>query len=760
MLRLPVTLSSPVLSIAATGFTATIAQIIILRELLVLFYGNELSAGLIFAAWLLWSGLGSGIAAKWVKKTTSLETIQRLVLVCMALVLPVCILFIRASRILWTLPPGELPSIGKMLLISFAATGLFCPVSGALFAICWKLHRETARRPSMGIYLSEALGSAIGGLVFYFMLMPNLSGFAAIWLSGGVMLFLAGWLFRPWWPISNLNPAHFIWLIALILFLSGTFSSIHLEQMSRRWQWGPNLVATHDTAFHNIAALKKDSQVSIFTNGLWSFSEPDILSAEHNVHLALLQHPDPKTILILGSGIAGLLDEIFKHPGIQQVDYVEPDPDFIRLIQPHLAPATMATLQNTQVKLIHRDPRSFLLRSNSQYDVILMQMGDPITAQMNRFYTQDFYTHVKKCLSPGGVFSFAVSGGESMLGPTQARYVSSLKLTLLQIFPRVMIYPGDQIRFFATDLTRNLVSDPMVLTQRIANRNLSLTYIREDILQDALNPMRLNYMETILKDVSGAAINKDFSPICYFHTLAMWATQWHKTLQKFFNSLVGLEVHWLWTIVVCAAMLIIVFFWTGQPKFKLAVSSSIFISGAIEIVIQVILLLSFQIIQGYMYRQIALIIAFFMAGLAVGAGWVSRYRPANAAAHVAWKRLLRIQSLICILPLGLIFLLSLFHTDIQNLLTPSVMLWLFAGLSLVTGILGGLHFALATMVMAGVGVVFEKIGGYFYALDVAGAAVGALMAALFILPIYGIMNTLICLSLLASVSLVALLRRT
>jgi spermidine synthase len=758
-MRLPKTISTPMLTVTTTGFAATIAQIVIIRELLVLFYGNELSAGLIFSAWLIWSGLGSGLTTKWTRRNSNHIALLRFMLVCMALVLPLSMLFIRASRIIWALPLGELPSIGKMLLISLVATSFFCLVSGALFAICWKLHRNTAKHPSMNVYLGEALGSAIGGLSFYFIFISHLSGFAAIWICCGVVLILAGWLSRPWWPVPNLGALHVTWVLTLILFLAASFFGIQLEQKSRRWQWGSNLVSIHDTAYQNIAALKKDGQISIFTNGLWSFSEPDLLSAEHSTHLALLQHPQPKTVLVLGGGIAGILNEILKHPHIQSVHYVEPDPDFIRIAQPHLSSAMAASLQNTRVQLVHLDPRTFLQRSNMNYDVILLRMGDPITTQMNRFYTQEFFAHVKQCLSPGGVFSFAVSGGESMLGPTQAQFVGSLRLTLFQIFQRIMIYPGEQIRFFATDLSHTLVADPDILTQRITKRNLKLTYIREDILQDALNPMRLDYMEAVLKEAVGAAINRDFSPICYFHTLSMWATQWHKHLQKIFNSLAQLKSYWFWTIWICSSVLIVIFFWSGRPKFRLAVAGSIFISGAIEIVFQVILLVSFQIIQGFMYRQLALIIAFFMTGLAVGAGWVARYRPANAAAHVAWKRLLRIQTLMCILPLVLIICLNLFHTDLQNRLPPSVILWLFTGLSLLTGILGGLHFALATMVMIHAGVVFEKIGGYFYALDVAGAALGALMTSLFILPIYGIMNTLILLSLLASVSLLLLLRR-
>jgi hypothetical protein len=61
--------------------------------------------------------------------------------------------------------------------------------------------------------------------------------------------------------------------------------------------------------------------------------------------------------------------------------------------------------------------------------------------------------------------------------------------------------------------------------------------------------------------------------------------------------------------------------------------------------------------------------------------------------------------------------------------------------------------------MAGTRVALEKIGGGFYALDLAGAAAGVLLATLLIIPIYGIMNTLIFLSVISGVSLLTLLRR-
>jgi spermidine synthase len=190
------------------------------------------------------------------------------------------------------------------------------------------------------------------------------------------------------------------------------------------------------------------------------------------------------------------------------------------------------------------------------------------------------------------------------------------------------------------------------------------------------------------------------------------------------------------------------------------VAGSVFISGAIEMVLQVVFLLSFQIIEGFVYRQLALIIAFFMTGLAVGAGWISRQYLSHDRTNAFRRLFIRVQAGVCLLPLGLMLFFPLIQGEFRSFLPPAAMAWLFSGLSLITGILGGVHFALAVRVMADTGVALEKIGGGFYALDLTGAAAGVLVAALFIIPVYGIMNTLVFLSILAGISLLTLLRRT
>ncbi len=63
------------------------------------------------------------------------------------------------------------------------------------------------------------------------------------------------------------------------------------------------------------------------------------------------------------------------------------------------------------------------------------------------------------------------------------------------------------------------------------------------------------------------------------------------------------------------------------------VVAAVFLVGATEISLELTALLAFQSIYGYVYRELALIVAAFMAGLAVG-GWLGTRVAARGAGQV------------------------------------------------------------------------------------------------------------------------------
>ncbi len=108
------------------GFTAVIAQVVLMRELIVVFHGNELSLGLVLASWFVWTAVGSSLFGR---RTARNPHALMAVLQCLiSLALPLGILAARFSRRVLGALPGEILGPEAMLLISLFSLVLFCVV--------------------------------------------------------------------------------------------------------------------------------------------------------------------------------------------------------------------------------------------------------------------------------------------------------------------------------------------------------------------------------------------------------------------------------------------------------------------------------------------------------------------------------------------------------------------------------------------------------------------------------------------------------
>ncbi len=84
---------------------------------------------------------------------------------------------------------------------------------------------------------------------------------------------------------------------------------------------------------------------SVYENGVVLFNVPDPAAAEEAVHYALLEHPSPRSLLLIGGGLNGSIAQALRHPTLERVDYVELDPAILDLAREYfpnewLRPAT------------------------------------------------------------------------------------------------------------------------------------------------------------------------------------------------------------------------------------------------------------------------------------------------------------------------------------------------------------------------------------------------------------------------------------
>lgn len=729
------------IALAAVGFSSVIAQIVLMRELFVISYGNELSLGLTLALWLIWTAFGSSVLGRMFERFSAVRLLAYLQIAA-AIGLFVSILLVRSSRGWWSAMPGEVlgpvPILGTAL-ISLAA---FCPVSGWLFAAGARAYAENSGDSISGggssAYLLEALGSAVGGLLASAILVRHLDSWQTLAIVAAVNLAMAVLLLFHRAAVRSL-----LILLALSAASAGLFSSRRLEMRLAAKAWlGFRVLATSNSRYGSLAVIENEGNRSVVQNGMVLFTVPDKASAEEAAHFPLLEHASPRVVLVIGGGLNGSIAEVLRHPGIERVDYVELDPEVLRLARDSFPEEWNKALSDGRVKIHHVDGRLFLKTINQHYDVIVLNVPDPQTAQLNRFYTREFFEEVKARLSPNGVVGFQLHAAEEYISPELAEFLGCIRATLKQVFADVIIVPGENVHFLASPRAGTLTNDPQLLVRRLTERAIETAYIREYYLPFRMTPERTADLETQLASVPAARINRDFSPIAYYFNIALWGSQFSLNYRDAFLRAAAIPFRWIFVTVGALVLGTTALAGSGRRSALPERSSglAVVISGLTSMAGEIFVLLGFQAIYGYVFDELAVIVAGFMAGMALGSWYARRSMsqiPERNTTYVL-RRLFVVQLAVALVPVLIVTVLSTVAG-----LGLSLRLFAYAGFPLVAafcGMLGGYQFPIALRVFCAPGASERNAAGKLYGLDLLGASLGALAICAYILPVFGFLN--------------------
>lgn len=120
-------------------------------------------------------------------------------------------------------------------------------------------------------------------------------------------------------------------------------------------------------------------------------------------HPALLTHPNPQRVLVIGGGDGGAVREILRHEGVEQVVMVEIDQMVIDASREHLPEIARELEGNLRLDLRVEDGIVYVEQAPDQsFDVILIDSTDPIGPAKGLF-TEDFYRQVHRLLTPQGL---------------------------------------------------------------------------------------------------------------------------------------------------------------------------------------------------------------------------------------------------------------------------------------------------------------------------------------------------------------------
>ena len=328
---------------------------------------------------------------------------------------------------------------------------------------------------------------------------------------------------------------------------------------------------------------------------------------------------------------------------------------------------------------------------------------------------------------------------------------------------------------------------------RLHERRIHTQYFREYYVPFQMSPDRMQDLELQIEPKAVTPINGDFSPIAYYFDVVLWSSRFHSRWRDLLESLAGLRFGTLAVALAFGLLALTVAAGlyerrgigrhrsrigaapvrdldaerTSHPR-RATLDLCVAAMGFTLLGLEVLLLLGFQALYGYVYQQLAILVALFMVGMAGGAWFALRQTkerrsssrtPPTTVSGEGYRKLALLQLLAAAAPLLLCALFALLASakSLPALLSISPMV--FPLLALIAGLMGGYQFPLASRLYFAAAPPLNPLlreegsttspastqapgnPGILYGLDLAGACLGAVALSAYLLPVYGFLRT-------------------
>ncbi len=162
------------------------------------------------------------------------------------------------------------------------------------------------------------------------------------------------------------------------------------------------------TKFQSLEIINTGSfGVCLVLDGKIQSSEMDeFIYHEALVHPAMLTHPQPERVFIAGGGEGATLREVLAHKTVKEAVMVDIDEEVVNLCRRFLPSWHQKAFDDPRAELHFVDARKYLEESGDKFDVIIIDLVDPLEQGPARLlYTREFYEIVDQKLGNDGIMS-------------------------------------------------------------------------------------------------------------------------------------------------------------------------------------------------------------------------------------------------------------------------------------------------------------------------------------------------------------------
>jgi len=217
---------------------------------------------------------------------------------------------------------------------------------------------------------------------------------------------------------------------------------------------------------------------------------------ESIVHPALLAHPNPKKIVVIGGGDGGTLRELLKYP-IEQIYLIELDKAVVDASKEYLPEIGASSFKDPRVKIIYGDGRKWLEQSSELFDIIIIDLTDP-HGPSTLLFTKEFYEIVNKHLTSKGIMISDCDGYE--FGGIFLNIIKTAGTIFSYVYPfqsYVSCYFSTIGFMICSNNNLDFMKNDLLVEKKIQDTKLNLRYYNASELASLF--IKTKFLDTLLQ---------------------------------------------------------------------------------------------------------------------------------------------------------------------------------------------------------------------------------------------------------------------
>jgi len=155
------------------------------------------------------------------------------------------------------------------------------------------------------------------------------------------------------------------------------------------------------------------------------------------VHPAMMTHPKPQKVLVIGGGEGATVREVLKHGTVGEAVMVDIDEELVRICKKHLPEWSGGSLEDSRTRLLFMDAHEFITGTAEKFDVVISDLTEPLAeGPAALLFSMEFFTRILDILKDDGVFVVQAGGAD----PCSMGFFCSCAKTVQRVFPRASPY--------------------------------------------------------------------------------------------------------------------------------------------------------------------------------------------------------------------------------------------------------------------------------------------------------------------------------